>query len=239
MNKTQIFMKKYPAEAKHLRHMLAACDKTQSPLKSACVFLKGFLRPSGYAMQYRYEHCLRTAEWGRKIARQEGWDTEPLMIGCLLHDVGYPFCKTIEEWPFHAEISAQIAEMFLDAMGYHKAVSASICRAIAIHDQWMHVPADATPFELSVRDADDLDRFDALRLCLISHGHVQEKNAAEVQKICLKRLDELKEWHQRPCGTKTAAAMWEETLSLHREAYLRLLRQMQNTLDLEAFLLSK
>ena len=49
--------------------------------------------------------------------------------------------------------------MFLVKIGYYEELTENICQAIRIHDKWNDVPEDATPFELSVRDADDLDRF--------------------------------------------------------------------------------
>lgn len=38
---------------------------------------------------YRYEHSLRTAAIGQRIAREEGLNEEALIIACLLHDIGY------------------------------------------------------------------------------------------------------------------------------------------------------
>lgn len=36
---------------------------------------------------YRYEHSLRVAEIGGKIAKSEDLDEEMLALGCILHDV--------------------------------------------------------------------------------------------------------------------------------------------------------
>lgn len=224
---------KYRKDEKRLDKILAACDASQPPLQAARALLYALLQPDQYAMRYRYEHCLRACGWAEKIARGENWDPEPLMLAALLHDAGYPFCKTMEEWPAHAAVSAHIAERFLSVIHYPPSLSSVICRGIAIHDIWMDVPKDATAFELSVRDADDLDRFDALRLCLISHGHIREKGAAEALQICTQRLQTLDAWAMRPCGTKTAETLWQNTLSMHRETYLRLQQQMQRTLDME------
>lgn len=224
---------KYKKDEKRLLSLLNTCDPAMPPLQAARAFLHAFLQPDHYAMQYRYEHCLRACGWAKEIAEGEHWESEPLMLAALLHDVGYPFCKTVEEWPSHAAVSALIAEMFLQAIHYSPALSASICRSIAIHDIWSDIPPDATPFELSVRDADDLDRFDALRLCMISHGHIHEKGAAEIIRLCAQRLQELEMWQMRPCGTKTASRLWLSTLEMHRETYLRLQQQMQRTTDIE------
>ena len=228
---------KYKNDEKRLTALLNTCDPALPPLQAARAFLHAFLQPDHYAMQYRYEHCLRACGWAKEIAEGENWEPEPLMLAALLHDVGYPFCKTVEEWPSHAAVSARITELFLQAIRYPPALAASVCRAIAIHDIWADLPPEATAFELSVRDADDLDRFDALRLCMISHGHIQDKGATEVIHLCAQRLQELETWKMRPCGTETASLLWRRTLEMHRETYLRLQRQMQRTLEIEQSLL--
>lgn len=132
---------------------------------SAHLLLKALLKP--YAddpyLTYRYEHSLRVAGRGMQIAKGENWKVQPLILACLLHDAGYPECKTEEDFAHHQEVSARIAEIFLKEIGYDKDEAKRICRAIRIHNLWDDVLSDATPFELSVRDADDLDRFDMLR----------------------------------------------------------------------------
>ena len=136
-----------------------------NPVASAHLLLKALLKPytDDPYRTYRYEHSLRAAGWGMKIAAGEEWETQPLLLGCLLHDAGYPECRTEEDFAHHPEVSARLAEMFLDAIGYDRDEAMRISRAIRIHNLWEEVPQDATPFELSVRDADDLDRFDLLR----------------------------------------------------------------------------
>ena len=70
-------------------------DQTEIDPTATYAFVKEVLNPNPdrYYMTYRYEHTLRVAYWETKIAEGEGWNSEPLLIACLLHDVGYPFCK--------------------------------------------------------------------------------------------------------------------------------------------------
>ena len=91
----------------------------ENALAAAHSLLKEMLKPySGDPyLTYRYEHSLRVMRRGMQIAEGEGWNTEPLMIACLLHDVGYPECHTPEEFSLHQEVSAKIAEVFLDKIG--------------------------------------------------------------------------------------------------------------------------
>ncbi len=194
-------------------------------------FVKEYLnpQPDRYDMTYRYEHSLRVARLGKKIAEGEGWNPEPLVMACLLHDVGYPLCKDFADIKNHPGYSAEIAEKFLKQIGYDETISASICKAIRIHDMWNDFPADATAFELSVRDADDLDRFDVMRICVLGHSDIGERSAAELIEICNKRLDEIEASYNRVCGTETAKNFWEEELVGRKRFYKDLKRQMKNT----------
>lgn len=119
-----------------------------------------------YDMQYRYDHTIRVAAIGREIALAEGLSCEPLVMACLLHDVGYPECKSFEELGKHPAFGAKIAGYFLEKIGYDAEMSKSICKAILIHDKFPCEDEDATVLEKTVRDADDIDRADAMRICV-------------------------------------------------------------------------
>jgi len=206
---------------------------TENPMKTTKVFVKEFLnpQPDRYDMTYRYEHTLRVAQWGKKIAEGEGWNPEPFVMACLLHDVGYPLCKDMTDLKNHPKYSAELAEKFLKQIGYDEAMIASICRAIEIHDQWNDVPADSTAFELSVRDADDLERFDVMRICMIGRSDIGERSAKELIGICDTRLAEIEASYDRKCGTETAKKLWEEELVKRKQFYEELKQQMESTFD--------
>lgn len=218
-------------ETSRLLEVLKKYDKTMNPLEATHAFVKEFLnpQPDRYDMTYRYEHSLRVAHWGKKIAEREGWNSEPLVMACLLHDVGYPECKTIEDFHRHPAFSAVVAEKFLKQIKYDEALTEEICRAIAIHDRWNDVLDNATPFELSVRDADDLDRFDIMRLCMRGRSDIGERSAEELMDICNKRIKEVDDWMNRIAGTKTAQKLWEEEMQVQKRFYESLNRQMEGT----------
>ena len=196
-------------------------------------FVKEYLnpQPDRYDMTYRYEHSLRVAQWGKKIAEGEGWNPEPLIMACLLHDVGYPLCKDFSDLKNHPKYSAEIAEKFLKQIGYEEALSKSMCKAIEIHDKWNDVPVDANAFELSVRDADDLERFDVMRICMLGRSDIGERSASELIEICNNRLIEIEGSYNRKCGTKTAQKFWEAELEKRKEFYEALIKQMESTFD--------
>lgn len=211
------------------------------PLVQTHAFVKAVLdpKPERYDMTYRYEHTLRVAFKGKQIAEGEGWDGEPLMIACLLHDVGYPECTDFQDLKRHPAISAAIAERFLELLSYDRKLSESICLAVAIHDKWNDLPEGVTPFELSVRDADDLDRFDLMRICVLGNSDIGERNAEELLAVCEKRLTSIEDSHSRICGTQTARKLWEEELEMRRRFYERLKNQTENACRMERFILSR
>ena len=135
--------------------------------------------------------------------------------------------------PKHPGLSAEIAEKFLKQIGYDKELSKSICKAVRIHDRWNDFPEDSNPFELSVRDADDLDRFDVMRICMIGRSDIGELSTVELIEVCDKRLNALKGDYGRVCGSETAKALWEERLKMREQFYLGLKEQMVHTYEME------
>ena len=218
-------------------------------VKETFSLLREILEPynGNHDMTYRYEHTLRVAVRGQRIADGEGWNREPLIIACLLHDIGYPECKTPDDFNHHQDISAEIAKFFLKRIDYDEKVAQSICRAIAFHARTSIIPDDATSFELSVRDADDLDGYDILRtyirgsMIIGVNGNwiCGEHSATQIINGCMDQLKQIENSYHRICGTKTAQGLWEEQLLLRRAYYEALLKQMQTTGDMEQDLMFK
>lgn len=225
--------------------LLDRYTQTHNAAAAAHALLKDMLRPyrDDPYLTYRYEHSLRVAKRGIQIADGEGWSSEPMMIACLLHDVGYPECHTPEDFSLHQEISAQIAEIFLNRIGYDKIVSGSICLAIFLHNLWDDVPANASPFELSVRNADDLDRFDVLRTyrngsSIVGSGFICDRSAGQILHDCDQQLMKIEADSKHLCATKTAQMLWTYQLKEREEYFLQLQRQMKTTVEMEALLRS-
>lgn len=217
--------------------------KCENAVNEAFSLLKEMIEPyNGKSdMTYRYEHTLRVAARGQQIADGEGWNREPLVIACLLHDIGYPECKTSEDFSHHQDISAEITKIFLKNIEHDEKVSQSICRAIAFHARTSIIPDDVTPFELSVRDADDLDGYDVMRTCIkggliigVSGSWMfGEHNASQIIHGCTNELNKIENSRQRICATKTAQGLWEEQLLMRNAYFEALLKQMQTTEDME------
>lgn len=180
------------------------------------------------AFKARFEHTVRVAEIGRQIAREEGFDEEAMYIACLLHDVGYVNCKVDADYDHHGKISADMARIFLEGIAYPAELVEAICYGIEIHTEH---PRDyrrvATPFELSVADADNIDRFDAYRMYLNLHDEKLEAQTPEtIMKTCERRIGLYTNYLTMPVGTATARTRWDECLKLQIAFYKRLKQQM-------------
>ena len=181
---------------------------------------------------YRYTHTLRVADIGRQIARREGFDEEMLVLSCLLHDVGYVACVTDEDYLYHGRHSAAIAREFLLGEGYDEEKTESVCYGILIHTlEDERFPRPATPQELSVADADNIDRFDAYRLYEMTRWtKPEESSVRELRETAEKKVESLERLWDFPFATDTARSLWHENLALCRTYFIRLLRQMEVTL---------
>lgn len=217
--------------------------KGEDAVKEAFLLLKEMMEPYGekHDMTYRYEHTLRVVVRGQQIADGEGWDRESLMIACLLHDIGYPECKTPDDFDHHQDVSAEIARIFLKNIGYDEGAARSICRAVAFHARTSRIPDNATAFELSVRDADDLDGYDIMRT-YIKGGLIigvnrswmfGEHNAAQIVHECMNELKKVEGFRHHICATETAQKLWEEQIFVRKTYFEALLKQMQATVDIE------
>lgn len=182
--------------------------------------------------RYRYAHTLRVADIGRGIARAEGLDEEMLVLGCLLHDVGYVLCQTDEDYADHGRLSADIAAEFLRDAGCDPEKADSICYGVRIHTlEEAKFPRPATALELSVGDADNIDRFDAYRLyeglCWLKP---ESLTCAELKAQAARKAEGHDRLRSIPFATPTATRLWQEKLNFCVDYYTWLEAQMAATL---------
>lgn len=181
--------------------------------------------------QYRYEHTLRVATIGQQIAIKEDLNEEALIIGCLLHDIGYIECNTDEDYNVHGRISAKIAKEFLESIQYNEELIEAIYYGIYIHTEEKPL-REPTPFEASIADADNIDRFDAFRLYEgLKYGAIEKMAPNEIVEFATKRITRLEELMEYPFGTKTGTEMWQDKLVFQIAYYKRLFDQMKLALN--------
>lgn len=202
-------------------------EKTRRYVKQR--FLEELKQEDGY---YRYTHTLRVAELGRQIARAEGLDEEQLVLGCLLHDIGYVACKKQTDYADHGLLSAEIAEGFLREQGYDPVQTESICYGIRIHTQPEEdMLRPASVLELSVSDADNIDRFDAWRFSRSLYWDGLDKlTVRQMKQLGRTRVERMDQLRLLSFATDTGRRLWEQKLDLWTEFYTRLEQQMDATL---------
>lgn len=183
--------------------------------------------------EYRLQHSYRVAYAAGEIARKEGLDEEGLIIGALLHDVGYslPFEREEGGWQEHGRMSARLARPFLEQLNLGKERVQEICYGIAIHvDGKADFPGEKTAFACTIGDADDVDRFDAYRIYdAMEYADFRELEIEEKRKWLREKLDWIRWRLGEKSGTETARQMIAERLLYQRQYYERVLEQMAHS----------
>lgn len=182
--------------------------------------------------EYHLQHSYRVAYIASEIARREKLDEEGLIIGGLLHDVGYcmPF-ETEDTWREHGRMSARLARPFLEQLNLSPKRVQEICYGIAIHvDGEADFAGEKTPFALSIGEADDVDRFDAYRIYETMVFEDFRNLKIEDKRIWLrKKLDWIDRRLGERSGTVTAGEMIAERLLYQQQYYEKVLEQMEHS----------
>jgi len=180
----------------------------------------------------RWEHTLRVAAVGLQIAQSEGFDAQAMTIACLLHDIGYLACQTDEDYQHHGAHSARMARDFLESIGYDACLTEQICYGILIHtEEAADYPRQAKAFELSVSDADNIDRFDAWRMAaILEEDQFSQQTPQQIVTAANRRIGLYTGYKNMPVGTPAARLLWDQCLDMQINFYQRLKTQMEATL---------
>jgi putative nucleotidyltransferase with HDIG domain len=183
-----------------------------------------------FTADYRYEHTLRVAHYGGLIADEERLDRELCVAACLLHDVAY-FLPGEEEdwWDNHGRVGAKISRSVLLEAGFSEAGTAAMCHAIAVHvDGKADDGLPDGPLDGVVSDADNVDRFSALRVVLwcMTEKDDLEKMAAMLRE----RLARLYKYRDKsPLKTKAGQRLFAERVALQIPLFEGILRDIEIT----------
>lgn len=199
-----------------------------------------FLKASfeGFSDPYRYEHSIRVAHIGAEIARREGLDEEAFIIACLLHDIAYSAPHPDNyDWYEHGRDGAKIARPFLQSLGLSTEQIEEICYGIAIHvDDKADFPGRRTVFALSVSDADNIDRFDMLRLYFsLYNADFQNLSHSERLDWLASSISRLESFRDFGFATETGKAMWLDKIEFQLSFQNRLLSQLKSSIIPEEF----
>lgn len=176
---------------------------------------------------YRYEHSMRVAAIGRKIAKAEGLNEEALVLGCILHDVGT--FDSLENPDDHGRVSAKISRRFLQTFNLSQEIIEEICYGIAMHaDGNAGYEGEKTALNISIADSDDIDRFDAYRIFdLLRFMKFHEMTLDDQLTYVDKFLAKLNRYRNVKFATKTGTDMWVNKVCFQIEYFERLKAQLE------------
>jgi putative nucleotidyltransferase with HDIG domain len=162
-----------------------------------------------FGVDYRWQHTLRVAQFGKVIAENENAQVELVVAASLLHDIAW-FSTDAENSREHGHIGAEIARPFLESLGYRPKHIENICYSIA-----SHVDED-NPDTLEgkvVSDADEVDRFGPFRILQWCFSDIDdyEKLANKLNER-INRLEKYRETN--PLHTPTGQQLFAEQLNL-------------------------
>jgi putative nucleotidyltransferase with HDIG domain len=158
---------------------------------------------------YRWQHTLRVAQFGKVIAENEAINVELVVMACLLHDIAW-FDTAAENSRDHGRLGAEIAQPFLKNLGYSRKNIKNICYSIASHVDEENID---TPEAKVVSDADNVDRFGPYRILQWCFSDIEDYEilAAKLNER-IKRLEQYRE--SNPLYTPTGRQLFAEQLNL-------------------------
>ena len=205
--------------------IIARYNKTDDVIDTTKKFVYEMLEPTPDRgdMLYRYEHSVRVAENGKAIATAEGLPVTDMAVACLLHDVGYRECG--DDWPSHPQMSADIAREYLARIDYDPDMAKEIVQGISRHNLTDKLPEDMSIFQMTIRDSDDIDRFDIIRTAMAMGSSVHEKTNVEIIESCNKQIEIARWMMTLKRGTKIAKTMMDKELTQRIELLEQIIAQ--------------
>ena len=183
-----------------------------------------------FTADYRYEHTLRVAHYGDLIAEAEGLDRELCVAACLLHDIAY-FLPDEKEgwWDNHGRAGAEKSRSVLLNAGFSAAETGAMCHAIAVHvDGKADDGLPDGPLDGVVSDADNVDRFSALRVVLWCM--TEKDDLGKLADMLRERLARLHKYRDRsPLKTKAGQRLFAERVALQIPLFEGILRDIEIT----------
>ncbi len=110
--------------------------------------------------EYRWQHTLRVAQYGKVIAEAESADVELVLATCLLHDVAW-FDTGVDDSLEHGRLGAKVGRPLLEDLSFTKDQVDKICYAIASHVDVDNPEGNEARI---LHDADNVDRFGPYRV---------------------------------------------------------------------------
>jgi uncharacterized protein len=177
---------------------------------------------------YRWQHTLRVTQYGVKIAEAEGANLEWVTAACLLHDSEW-FSEMRNKEIDHGWVAARAIRTFLEQIDYPAEAVDNICYSVAVHSAgsvWYE--HEHTLEAKVVSDADNIDRFGALRTIFWCVDELGDFDAL-VAKLS-KRIKRLEDYRERQImETATGNQLFNQQLVRQIEFFKRLIAEHQLT----------
>ena len=158
---------------------------------------------------YRWQHTLRVAQFGKVIAENEGVDVESVIAACLLHDIAW-FDTSAETNRNHGRLGAEKARPFLESLEYSSRRVKNICYSIASHVDEDNIKTLEAKI---VSDADNVDRYGPYRILQWCFSDIKDyEKLAEKLSERIPRLEHYRE--ENPLYTVTGRQLFAEQLNL-------------------------
>jgi 5'-deoxynucleotidase YfbR-like HD superfamily hydrolase len=158
---------------------------------------------------YRWQHTLRVAQFGRVIAENESAEVEIVVAACLLHDLAW-FDTKAETSREHGRVGAEKARPLVASLGYPTEEIEKICYAVASH---VDVDNPTTLEAKILSDADNIDRFGPFRILQWCFPDIEDYDKLAVKLG--ERIQRLEHYRKEsPLFTSTGRQLFSEQLEL-------------------------
>ena len=184
--------------------------------------------PAFAGPDYRWQHTLRVTQYGIRIAQVEGANVELVAAACLLHDSEW-FSDRGKDERGHGRLAGWVIRSFLEQIGYSAAEVDNISYSVAVHvDGRAGFEHEHTLEAKIVSDADNIDRFGALRTILYCIDELDDYPAL-IDKLTkrLKRLEDFRQ--QQVMETAAGNRLFNEKLEQQIDFYKKLIVESRLT----------
>jgi putative nucleotidyltransferase with HDIG domain len=159
--------------------------------------------------EYRWNHTLRVAQFGKVIAENESANVELIIAACLLHDIAWFDTNAVNSRE-HGRLGSKKAHHVLIKLGYTPSQIEKICYAISVHVD------EENPSSLEAKilsDADNVDRFGPYRILQWCFSDIDDYNKLAAKLT--ERIQRLVHYRENnPLFTPTGQQLFSEQLSL-------------------------
>ncbi len=176
---------------------------------------------------YRWEHTLRVASYGKRLAEKEGATAELVIAACLLHDIAH--FESDDDYKDHGRRGAKIIRPYLEDLGYSTKEVDNICYSVALHvDGNAGFDHPETLESQIVSDADNIDRFGAFRLLQWCVDDMYDYNRL-IEKLS-QRIERLEYYRQNnPLETEAGRILFSKQLDLQIGFFLEIIEESKLT----------